>query len=62
MLAWDWSVNLVHVFREANQVADALASKGFSIVEPYLEFRNPPNDVSNLVLLDKMGAPTPRLI
>ena len=42
-----------HIFREANQYADALAKFGASLSSDYVNFANPPLMVENLLAFDK---------
>jgi hypothetical protein len=42
-----------HVFREANQCADALANLGLTLDCPFQYFSNPPSVVANLLAFDK---------
>ena len=47
---------VVHVFREGNRCADALARMGSNMVEEFLVFDNPPSpDVLYFVNMDVVG-------
>ncbi|CAL1388702.1 unnamed protein product [Linum trigynum] len=62
LLALDWQVEVIHVFREGNVVADYLASlghgrpPGFHLVESHCPILN------HWLLFDCMGVSTPRLV
>ncbi|CAI0502095.1 unnamed protein product [Linum tenue] len=62
LLALDWQVEVIHVFREGNVVADYLASLGHSR-PPGFHFVDTQCPVLNYWLLfDCMGVSTPRLV
>ncbi len=42
-----------HIFREANQCADALANLGALLDIPFVIFANPPHVMENLLTFDK---------
>ena len=52
----DWRADLQHVFREANQVGDALARYGVEKQRGYMkEWHTPPPVACQAWKLDKMG-------
>ena len=51
-----------HVYREANQCADALARLGSSVVSSFVVFVEPPPVVANLLALDVAGNICNRLV
>jgi ribonuclease HI len=62
LLAKDWSVDITHIYREANKCADAMANLGCArdfVVEFFVSC---PSHVSDLYNLDLLGIPTPRLV
>ncbi|GAU48590.1 hypothetical protein TSUD_405800 [Trifolium subterraneum] len=61
LLLEDWNVCIIHVYREANKVVDALAALGCdSIGISY--FEDPLVEIEHLCLADVMGVSTPRVI
>ncbi|CAI0544574.1 unnamed protein product [Linum tenue] len=62
MLALDWQVQLIHVYREGNFVADYLASAGHKLQQG-LHFVDEPDPILNYWLLyDLIGVETSRLV
>lgn len=57
-----WEVKVVHVYREANRCADAMAALGATPSQGLIIYENPPESVGRLVLADMMGAFAPRLV
>jgi hypothetical protein len=49
------------VYREANRVADVLASLGCQLVDISL-YDDPPNGIDQLCSLDSSGVTTPRIV
>ena len=62
LLSRDWEVRLSHVFREANGVADFMASlaKGLSI--RCHKFQSPPVGISGILYCDRIGIGQNRLV
>ncbi|MCI50065.1 putative ribonuclease H protein, partial [Trifolium medium] len=64
LLQEGWNVRIRHVYREANKVADALASIGCQSVGCIM-FDIPPAPVGvddQLCLADRFGVTTPRIV
>jgi ribonuclease HI len=62
LLDGPWEIRIIHVFREANRCADALAnmgSEGYSGIEVFV---SPPSKVRQIVDEDARGVSFPRLI
>nr|KYP77074.1 Putative ribonuclease H protein At1g65750 [Cajanus cajan] len=55
-----YEVECVHIFREANQVADKFAKLGLSFIEGFQCFNTPPNWAHFLLLADKFAFCFPR--
>ena len=53
---------IVHIYREANQCADALAKFGASSVNSFVIFLNPPSVVESILAADKASLRCNRLI
>lgn len=62
LMGQDWSVNVCHIFRQANRVADRLAQLGFAIRDQCEVFDSPPSEVQQLLDADVIGVSTPRII
>lgn len=58
----NWDIRLLHIFREANYVADSLAGLAFSFLVGFHCLSHPPVGVSLLLLNDVFGKSTPRLV
>jgi hypothetical protein len=58
----DWRVVIKHVYREANKIADGLASLACDSREALHLFYQPPDQMISLYQDDLMGVSTPRLI
>ena len=56
------SIEFVHVYREANSCADALANYSLVQEEDRVEFDSPPVIVNSLLFSDCMGTVYPRLV
>ncbi|KAK4255315.1 hypothetical protein QN277_008328 [Acacia crassicarpa] len=54
-------VVFVHVYREGNRYADALAAVSFDQEDAYVIFESPPVAIEHLLYKDYVGAPCPRL-
>lgn len=54
-----WEVQLKHVFRESNRVADCLANEGIKLVRGLLVFNTPPSCVEDFLFSDVAGAVWP---
>jgi hypothetical protein len=61
LLQEGWNVRIRHVYREANKVADALASIGCRSVGCIM-FDFPPVGIDQLCLADSLGVTTPRIV
>jgi hypothetical protein len=57
----EWNVRIRHVYREANRVADALASLGCQLVDISL-YDDPPNGIDQLYSLDSSGVTSPCIV
>ena len=53
---------IVHIYREANQCADALAKLGASSVDSFVIFLYPPSVVESIIAFDKASLRCNRLI
>jgi ribonuclease HI len=62
LMCLDWEVTVSHAFRESNYCADALANYGCSLDSSIVYFDVCPSQLRNLILADKMGISTPRII
>jgi phosphoribosylaminoimidazole (AIR) synthetase len=62
MFELDWEVVVHHAYREANQVADALANNGCAINSGCVFFNDCPSAFRHLLLADVLGVATPRVI
>jgi len=61
LLGWDgWTVKVSHCLREANQVADKLATIGSEGRLGLTTFANPPLEVHELLYADSRGFSWPR--
>lgn len=61
--AWikkDWEISIQHILREQNRVADRLAKRMRQGSTRWTEWDNPPLDVVDLLLEDKIGVPSNR--
>lgn len=56
-----WEVRVVHIYREANKCADALAALACDQRVPMLLFPSVPNGIANIVANDLSGVSTPRV-
>ncbi|CAI0436181.1 unnamed protein product [Linum tenue] len=61
-LARHWLVRIEHVFREANFVADHLASIGHSVPIGVHAIHNPSNTLLYWLYFDTLGIQTPRFV
>jgi ribonuclease HI len=57
-----WEIRIIHVFREANRCADALADMGCDGISGIAFFASPPSRVRQIVEDDARGVCCPRLI
>ncbi|KAJ8429835.1 hypothetical protein Cgig2_000163 [Carnegiea gigantea] len=51
----NWEVKVTHVFREANQVADAMANIGLGLDCSFMAFREPPKEVEGSLAETREG-------
>ncbi|KAF7812646.1 ribonuclease H [Senna tora] len=58
----EWSVCLVHIFREANSAANALAKVGHSVELDLRVFECPPEGVGTILFDDQVGKKTLRVV
>ncbi|CAA7016724.1 unnamed protein product [Microthlaspi erraticum] len=58
----DWIVRVVHVYREANRVADGLANHAFSLSLGFHFFPSSPFDILELVKEDALGSTRTRFV
>ncbi|CAA7034666.1 unnamed protein product [Microthlaspi erraticum] len=56
----DWSVHIVHVFREANRLADGLANHAFSLPLGFHWFELVPPSLESVLWEDEIGFTRPR--
>ena len=61
LLKKDWLVHIVHVYREANRLADGLANLAFSLPFGFHRLDETPIEVVVLLQEDVVGPPRPRL-
>lgn len=59
-LSKDWIVRIVHVYREANRLADGLANHAFTLPLGFHSFESVPESVRVILLEDREGAAYPR--
>jgi ribonuclease HI len=62
LLDLEWEVKIAHVYREANQCADALATAGCQLDREIIFYEDCPTLLKDIVLADVMGIAIPRLI
>ena len=62
LLALDWEVKVLHVYRESNQCADALATIGCMLNKEVIYYTACPIEIRDLMLADELGITTPRII
>jgi hypothetical protein len=62
LLEKDWCVEILHVYREANKCADALANIGYTLDYEIEFYEDCPPHISELCIDDRMGFTTPRLV
>lgn len=55
MLQWDWDIQLVHVFREANAYVNHLAKSGAEGSLEFVVMQDPPASVLHLLSADAVG-------
>ncbi|KAJ1433423.1 Ribonuclease H domain [Sesbania bispinosa] len=55
VLSRQWNVKLLHISREINKPADALAKAGAFCADPLVLLSEPPPEVDSLILLDDPG-------
>ena len=60
-LSRDWLVRIVHVYREANCLADGLVNLAFSLPFGFYRLDNAPIEVVDVLQEDVVGPPRPRL-
>lgn len=60
LLGWDWTASVLHVLREANQVADFLAKAGSRSQQSWSVVVSPPREFSNLLQVDASSVAFPR--
>ena len=60
-LSRNWLVRIVHVYREANCLADGLANLAFSLPFGFHRLDNAPIEVVDVLQEDVVGPPRPRL-
>lgn len=57
----DWTVKLIHVYREGNRAADWLANSGVSQANNFIILDNPPVELNRIIEEDIQGVALPRL-
>ena len=62
LLARNWEVKVQHIYREANQVADLLASLGDSLFIGLYVYFEPPSTLLPILSEDLRGVTLPHLI
>jgi hypothetical protein len=62
LLAMDWTVEISHMYHEANKCADALANIGYSLSYDIMFCDNCPELISDMYEVDIQWSSTPRLI
>ena len=55
ILMRDWEVEIHHIFREGNMLADLLAKKGAQGRERLVYWEVPPQDVKDILLANTIG-------
>lgn len=58
----EWEVQLVHIYREGNMVADFMANYGFDSVNSYVLFEYPPPGARKFLMYNMLGVCIPRII
>jgi ribonuclease HI len=62
MMEHDWEVVVKHAYREANQLADALAKRSFTVKDDCCFFRVCPDFCKHVLDADEKGSTTPRSV
>jgi hypothetical protein len=62
LLEEDWDVTFKHSYREANQLADALAKHSFLMKDKFSFFQDCPGHYKHLLDADEQGVTTPRTV
>jgi hypothetical protein len=62
MLKYDWEVVIKHTYREANQLADGLANRSYSLEDKLCLFPDCPAYCKHLLDADLKGITTPRSV
>lgn len=62
LLQLEWTVRIVHVYREANMVVDGLASLACDLSDEMQCFGDPPASILHLLHAGYSGVFTPRLV
>jgi ribonuclease HI len=62
LLKEDWEVSITHSFREANNLADALANYSFSTKDKFCIYQDCPDYCKHLLDADEKGVTTPRSV
>jgi hypothetical protein len=62
LLAIDWTVEIMHTYREANKCADGITNLGCSFNYDVMYFNFCPAQISEFYHADMVGNTTPRLI
>jgi ribonuclease HI len=62
LLRDDWEVSITHSYREANNLADALANYSFSKKDKFCIFQDCPDYCKHLLDADVKGVTTPRSV
>ncbi|KAL6564685.1 hypothetical protein OROMI_016135 [Orobanche minor] len=62
VLEQEWQVNISHVYREANSMADCLASMGCEPSDEFCIYHHPPDFILQFLHADCNGVSTPRQI
>lgn len=57
-----WKVNVKHVHREQNHVVDRMAKMAVNSRTKWESIKNPPPDIRSLLLNDRLGVPSLRII
>jgi hypothetical protein len=62
LLKDDWEVSIKHLYREANNLADALANYSFSTKDKFCFFADCPGFCKHILDADVIGVTTPRSV
>ncbi|GAU17428.1 hypothetical protein TSUD_233050 [Trifolium subterraneum] len=62
LLDMEWNIEILHIYREANKCADAMANLGCSLGYDVILYADCPLPLREMLAFDNMGISTPRFI